>query len=352
MNSTAVINLRKLDHNVNAIRSKLKDGVKLMAVVKDNAYGHGAVEVARRLQDKTEWFCVSQIHEALQLRNAGITNPVLVFETPNKEHVPLYVDYDLTATVGEISTLDILQKGTSYHVNIDTGMHRLGILPSGVSDLIDAIASHPELNFDGIYSHFATADDPESKKVYEQLALFKDIRAQFPSHIFTHFANSGAIFHYGDEFLFDAVRPGISLYGYAPGSVNIPELEPILDWKSFLMQVKYVYEGEGIGYGTRGVAPEDGWLGVIPVGYGDGVFRLLSGKIGILINGIRYPQIGTIAMDFMMVFLGRDELKKGAEVFLLKGKELSAKTWADIAHTIPYEITLGINHRVRYEFVD
>lgn len=352
MNSTVVVHLSKIDHNLDIIQQRLKPNVKTMAVIKDNAYGHGIGEIANHIKGRVDWFCVARVSEGKALREVGIKNPILVFEAPRIETSYLFTKYNLTATLAEIDTLRILEPGTNYHINIDTGMHRLGILPQDVSKLLKEIPKFSELNCTGIYTHFFKADDPGNSEVKEQLTLFNEIRSQFPSELMTHTANTGGIFHYSNlDLQFDAVRPGVCLYGYSAGSVEVEGLEPILDWKSFLMQVKPVKKGEPVSYGAKWVAPEDGFIGIIPIGYSDGIPRNLTNKIEVLINEKRYQQIGVISMDYTIVDLKQDVLEKGEEVFLLKGSELTASTWANLIGTIPYEITTSIKERVKKKYV-
>ena len=347
MNTKALIHLSKLDHNLDAINQRLKPGVKRMAVVKDDAYGHGLIPLSKYMQDKVEWFCVAHAEEGRQIREAGIKNPVLVFEAPLEETALLYKNFNLTATLTGIDALDVLLPGSEYQINIDTGMHRLGVLPAEVSRLVEEIPKYPELTCTGIYTHYFKADDPGNPEVKKQLELFKEVRAQFPSEWITHAANTGGIFHYGDlDLQFDAVRPGVCLYGFGAGEVDVPDLEPIMDIRSFLMQVKPVTKGESVSYGGKWVTPEDGFIGIIPTGYSDGIPRILTNSIKLKIGECLYDQVGVISMDYTLVFLGDERLSTGTEVYFLKGKELTANQWAKIAHTIPYEITTSIRARV------
>ena len=319
MNSTVIIHLSKLDRNLDAVDRRLKPGIQRMAVVKDNAYGHGIIPVSNHIKERVEWFCVARATEGKALRDSGIKNPILVFEAPREETAQIYKKYSLTATLAEIDSLNVLEEGTEFHINFDTGMHRLGVLPEHVSELIKSISKFPQLKCTGIYTHFFKADDPNNPEVEIQLKLFKEIRAQFPSEWMTHTANTGGIFHYGDlDLQFDAVRPGVCLYGYGAGSVEVPDLEPILDWKSFLMQVKKVRAGDSASYGAKWVAPMDGYIGIIPAGYSDGIPRVLTNSFKIIVNDKYYDQVGTISMDYSLVFLKNDYYETGTEIYLLK----------------------------------
>lgn len=352
LNSKIFVHEEKLLNNIYAIKKRLNPGVQTMAVIKDNAYGHGLEGVAKCLSPHVSWFCVARVDEGVRLREIGIKHPILVFEIPNNRTAALYVQYDLTATLADVSSFDVLEPGTSFHVNLDTGMHRLGVLPEEVPVLLDKIDWHPELTCTGVYTHFAKADDPGNPEVEAQLRLFKSLRAKLPGDLMTHTANTGAIFYYSElDVQFDAVRPGVSLFGYGAGDVVIEDLSPALVWKSFLMQVKFIRKGEPVSYGGRWVAPEDGYIGTIPVGYAAGIHRILTNKIHFQIGGKLYPQVGTISMDYSMVFLGNDHLQVGEEVTLLNTESQNAKNWATHAGTIPYEITTGIHPLIPREYI-
>lgn len=322
-----------------------------MAVVKDEAYGHGMLPVADFLKDKVEWFCTARLEEAVQLRKHGIQNPILVFEIPPEGQEGLFLKHDITASISDLSVFERLKPGTKAHLHFDTGMFRLGMLPEDVTEAKQKMNNY-DLNYTGIYTHFANSDEKAHPRVLNQLEIFRSIRSQFPEKLLTHTANSGAIFYYHDKgVLFDAVRPGVCLYGYAPGADEIADLEPVIEWRSKLVQVKKIRKGDLIGYGSRWEAPKDGWLGVIPVGYADGIFRNLSGEFIVEIGGQLFQQVGTISMDYVMVYLKEQRFKQGETVTILKNGKLSAKEWAKKMGTIPYEITTAISPNVKREYV-
>lgn len=347
MRSEIIVHKSSIDANLEAIKRRLKPGVKVMAVVKDNAYGHGLVEFATHIQSKTDWFCVVRVEEGIALREAGITNPILVFEVPNVERAPLYPKYNLTATVADLSGFELLEEGTSYHINFDTGMKRLGMYSSQIPEVLEHIKLHPKINCTGIYTHYANSDAEEGNTVAEQLSLFTSIRSNFPSELITHTANSGAVFYHTDKNVqFDAVRPGISLYGYAPGDEAISDLNSVLDWKSHIMQAKRIKKGEAVSYGCIWKAPKDGWVGAVPVGYSDGVPRTLGSQINLMKGNQLIQQVGRVTMDYIMVF-SEERMETGEEVFLFNRKELTADEWAIKSGTISYEITTRLNQRTK-----
>lgn len=351
LNSSLIIDLNTLHQNVKAISARLIKGVQIWAVIKDNAYGHGLEEVAKHLSPIVDAFCVARLDEGIRLREEGVSKPILVFEIPVQGAETSYTTFNLIATVADLTTLPRLQPGTKYHVNLDTGMHRLGILPHETYELLQQIDDYKTLEGSGLYTHFYKADDPNHPEVNEQLAVFQELKDQFPANWMKHTANSGAIFFYNHLNLqFDAVRPGVCLYGYSPGEEPITDLTPILSWKSFLMQVKRIKKGETVSYGGRWTTPSDGFLGIVPVGYSAGIARGLSNHIFYEIDGNRYPQVGTISMDYSMVWLADDDIATNTAVTILGGKAQNANDWAKILNTIPYEITTRLKYNVHREF--
>lgn len=351
MSSTLYVHLSRIAHNLNAVEQRIGEGVQRMAVVKDEAYGHGMIPVSDFLKDKVEWFCTARLEEAVQLREHGIQNPILVFEIPPAGQEALYLKYDITASISDISVFEQLKPGTKAHLHFDTGMFRLGMLPDDVADVHKNMNDY-DLDYTGIYTHFANSDVEGHSRVLHQLEVFRSIRSQFSEELLTHTANSGAIFYYHDKgVLFDAVRPGVCLYGYAPGPDEISDLEPVIEWRSKLVQVKKIRKGDLVGYGSRWEAPKDGWLGVIPVGYADGIFRNLSGEFAVEISGQLFQQVGTISMDYVMVYLKEQQFKTGEAATILKNGALSAKEWAKKMGTIPYEITTAISPKIDRVYV-
>lgn len=352
MRSELIIHLSKLDSNIQAIKSRLNKNVKLMAVIKDNAYGHGAVQIAKHLSAQVDWFCVATMEEGIELREADIVNPILIFEAPRLNLVSNYIQYGLTASVSDLSDFEILQEGTEYQINFDTGMRRLGIPYDEREESLKRFRDYSKLNCTGIYTHFASSDEPDNKSVYEQLEKFKIIKQLFPDSLMAHTANTGAIFHYSDIGLqFDAVRAGVCLYGYAAGETEISDLKSIVEWNSIVMQTRKIRKGESIGYGGSWIAPKDGVVGTIPVGYGDGVQRILSGKFQVKVNEQRVQQVGRISMDYFGIYGSKDSFEKGDKVTIFDGESLNPKKWATLANTIPYEITTGFSKKIERKYL-
>lgn len=347
-NSKVLVDLSRLKKNIEGLRSFLDDETRIMAVVKADAYGHGAVRIAESLEPLVEAFAVNNIHEGIQLRNQGIANPILVFEVPQKEMVAQYRIHNLSATISSREHFEWLPNGTSYHLNFDTGMGRMGFLPSEAKRVSKMVNDNNELFCTGLYSHFATADKPDSELVGKQHEKFKKIREYFPGELTAHISNTGATAFYETD-QFDMVRLGIGMYGYPPAETNIEGIEPILRWKTRLVQIKRISANSTVSYGATWKAPVDGYLGVIPVGYEDGLRRNLSGNLSVMINSELYEVVGTITMNYSMIFLGDNNFDLGTEVDILyPGSD--ARDWAQKLNTIPYEILTGIHSRIPREY--
>lgn len=347
-NATVNINLIQLQKNVESLKEFIDNKAQVMAVVKADAYGHGAVEVASSLKSQVDAFAVNDIHEGIELRKAGIDNPILVFEPPQQSLVSKYKTHELTATVSAEDHFEILPEGTVYHLNFDTGMGRLGFDASQVERVLALVEGHHNIECKGIYSHFATADNPGSDQVVRQHERFKGIRAHFPDELTTHISNTGGtVFYEGTQY--DMVRLGIGIYGYPPGKNDIEGIKPVLTWKTRLVQVKPVKAGQTISYGARWQASEDGFIGIIPIGYDDGLKRGLSGNLSVRVNSKNYQVVGTITMNYSMVFLNKDEYEAGEEVQVLHSGN-TAGDWARKIDTIPYEVLTSINPRIPREY--
>lgn len=348
LNQHITIDFLTLDQNIQAITNNVAPNTQLWPVIKDDAYGHGAIPIAKRLAPQVHGFCVVRPSEGVILREAGIRQPILVFEPPNERNIAVYTSHNLIASVSHIRHLDLLESGCSYHVNIDTGMKRLGAPIEELPVLTQAIQKRKDIYGKGVYTHFYKADDPGSTTVAEQLDLFQRLQSQFPTEWLRHTANSGAIFHYAKQLplSFDAVRPGVCLYGYSAGNQAIDSLSPLLSWQSRLVHHQPVKKGESVSYGARWRAPRDGWVGVIPVGYAHGLPRLLSNQMQLSIEGTLYEQVGSITMDFTLIWLGENKIPLGSPVFLLDADQLRANIWAEKTQTIAYEITTRISPKV------
>lgn len=348
-NAVITVSLPAIKHNLNLIKNHLPERHSIMAVVKADAYGHGAGRVARFLDEKVAMFAVNSVDEGIDLRNHGVESPILVFGVPEKPHLKLYSDSILTATISSVKHLEMLPSDIPCHLNIDTGMGRLGITPDELPQMLEKVQSYG-IRCTGAYSHFATADQPDSFYAKKQFRLFRRLTKQLPEHWTIHMANSGGILFY-PQATFDMVRTGIALYGYPPGKTAVEGLKPALKFQTRLVHINRISKGHSVSYGAGWSAPKHTNIGIIPVGYQDGIPRNLTGNLEVKIEGHHFPVVGTITMNYCMVDLGDCTFEPGTLVELFDGYRLTAKTWADHLQTIPYEILTGISSKIprKYE---
>jgi len=346
--SEATINLNSLNKNLEFLKQKSgKENV--IAVVKANAYGHGALSISKHLEEKVSQLAVASVDEGIQLRKAGIELPILVFGVPSHANAAAYSRYRLTATVSHPGHFSLLPAGTGYHLNFDTGMRRVGLFPSQVEEVLQAMQKHKDIDCRGIYSHYATADDPGSEYVQTQHELFTEIRAQFPTEIPAHMSNSAAVLHY-DVDHFEWIRVGIGLMGYAPGKTQPDGLIPALNWTTHAVMIRKINTGDRVSYGGTWRAPYAGYLATLPVGYADGIPRVLSNRLHVKIGEKMFPVVGNVTMDYCMVFLGEKRIKTGSVVHLMGRHGWPANTWAELANSITHEILCRLTPRVRRRY--
>ncbi len=362
----AVINLSNLKYNYLNIRRKIKD-VKVMAVVKADAYGHGSVEIANALNSlkvkKPEYFAVAIPEEAIELRKHNIKQPILVFDPFNKVQAELIFKYNLIPTVCSVDHIKLLLKAKNnfasgkrirVHVKINTGMNRLGIDSDYAFDFVRRISRDNNFIIDGIYTHFANSDERDKTFANLQLKRFNDLLNELKKEKINfglaHTANSGAIVDMPEAY-FDMVRPGILLYGYYPSTETSKsiKIKPVMSLYSVVTAVKKITSGETVSYGRKFKAFEETKIVSVPIGYADGFTRGLTNSAKAIIKGKLFQQVGTVTMDRIMFNIGNEKILPKDKVILLgKNKKLKidAWDWADILKTIPYEIICGISKRV------
>ena len=372
----AEIDLNAYAHNIKELRRVTRPGARLMAVVKADGYGHGAVEVARTaLQNGAESLGVARLHEAVELREAGLEAPILIFGYSSPDSAETLINYDLTQTVYSPATAEALsdqaaRKGKiKIHIKVDSGMGRLGLLldelAGGISDdrstanTIDDIAAInglANLETEGIFTHFATADSADKSYANKQLDRFTDFlnrldRAGLSPPV-RHAANSAAVIDMPDSHL-DMVRPGIATYGLYPSDeVNHRRvhLKPAMTLKSSIIHLKKVPAGFNISYGITFQTRNPTTIATVPVGYADGLNRLLSSRGHMLVHGHRIPIVGRICMDLTMLDVGSLSgvaIEDEVVVFGPQGHEaVTADELASTLNTINYEIVTSITARV------
>jgi alanine racemase len=351
--ASAQIDLSAIAHNVRVLRATVAPA-EVWAVVKADGYGHGAVRVAEAaLGAEATGLGVALVQEGVELRRAGIDAPILVLSQQPPEQVGELVAHRLTATVYTPDYADLLPIGYPAHVKVDTGMHRVGVDPADVAQLL----AHPHLDVQGIFTHLACADQPDLPATAEQLGRFEAVLAQLGRRpVRVHAANSaGALAHPAARY--DLVRAGIAIYGISPGpGVDhlAADLVPALQLRARVSLVKRVAAGTHVSYGWRHTFDAPTTIATVPIGYADGVPRrlgTLDDRPGadVLIGGRRCPIVGVVTMDQLMVDVGDMDVVAGDEVVLLGrqgDQQIRAEDWAERLGTIGYEVVCAISARV------
>jgi len=355
------VNLDRLRANFQAIQETVHPA-KMMPVLKANAYGHGLVEVGKWMESLgADYLGVAFLEEGILLREQGIKMPILVLGGILGNQAPHFLDHDLTITASSIDKLNqvnetarMLGTRAKVHLKIDTGMERIGVHYYHAEDLIKASLKCKHLEVEGIFSHFANADVEDLTHARLQLERFEEVlrfyeKCSLPPPV-RHMANSPAILQLPESY-FDMVRPGILLYGVYPSAETAltVKVQPALAWKSHVVYFKVILPGHPVGYGSTWQSDHMVRAITVPVGYGDGYFRSMSGKAEVIVNAKRYPVVGRISMDQIVVNIEWDSAFNGDEVILIGEKDGVAITCEDLANwagTIPYEILTNINTRV------
>ncbi len=365
----AEVNLEALRHNLRVVRRHAGDGVRIWAVLKADAYGHGAPAVARTLERaRVDGFCVALIEEGVELREAGIVAPILVMggdygnaheEIVARELVPVLHDVGQVASFARVVRSGALPGPVDVHVKIDTGMHRLGITMRELPSLASKLAESPEVRVHGLMTHLACADAPGDEETREQTARFEEATALLAKHgvrpVVRHAANSAAVLRGNARF--DAVRPGIALFGVAPrvaGSPLTGELKPVMGVRTEIVALRGVDPGAPVGYGATWTAARATRIATIPMGYADGLSRHLGNKGHALVRGRRAPIVGAVSMDMAMIDVTdvegaslRDEVVLlGAQEGPLGRDAIGADEIGGHAGTIPWEVLTSVSRRV------
>jgi len=366
--ASALIDVGAIERNCARLRSELDSETALCAVVKADGYGHGAVESAEAaLAGGATWLAVAAAAEARELRSALPDARLLVLGALTPPELDLALATGADVTVWRRGFLDLLRARARelrarprVHVKYDTGMGRLGERePGAVEDLVARAATAEELELTGLWTHFATADEPDPSFFSEQLSRFDELAARLRERhpgLLLHAANSAATIR-DPAAHYDMVRCGVAIYGLDPfqQSPHQQRLEPAMTLRSYVADVKRFEAGDSAGYGRRWRAPAPTSIGVIPIGYGDGIRRALSNNADVLVGGRRRPLVGTISMDNLTVDLGPDaDIDRGAPAVLIgsQGEQtILAEEVAERLGTINYEVTCGISARVPREYV-
>jgi len=328
-NPTAEIHLDRLVRNLRRIQGQVGDAL-IMPVVKANAYGHGAVGIARKLQDEgIRYFAVFTVGEALELRQNGVSVPILLFCRLTPDMLEPAVENNLTVNISWPDDIDVITtfvaekgKGPKVHFKIDTGMSRLGVAFDDASEILERLANTPEIDLEGIYSHLATADEGDLTYAQLQISRFNevvDLTKKMNLNVkYFHIANSGAVLNLSES-IFNLVRVGMLLYGAYPSDETTEsiDVEPVMNFKGPIVMVRKVAAGTPVSYGSVYVPDKDCIIGIIQTGFADGLPRnwFENGYVGY--NGKEYPIAGRICMDQVMVSFGDVIPQEGEEVLFL-----------------------------------
>lgn len=358
----AQVDLDAIAANVGVLKRQATAGM-LMAVVKADGYGHGLVPAGRAaLAGGADWLAVALVEEGVALRAAGIAAPILVMTEPPATAIPELLGADLTPAVYTAAFASALATAAdqgrldpvAVHLKLDTGMRRVGVPQAQWQDALRQIRDTAGLRLQGLWSHFAVADEPDNPFIAYQAEEFRRgvamARTLGVRPDVTHLANSAGTLHLHDDH-YDMVRPGLAVYGLepAPGLFGDLPLRPALSWWTRLSLVKRLAAGEAISYGLRWSAPRATTVATVPAGYADGVTRALSNRGEVVVRGRRMPVAGTVCMDQFLVDAGDTEVAAGDDVCLLgqqDGVRVTAQDWAAWLGTINYEVVCGIGRRV------
>jgi len=358
------IDLAALTHNVKQLKNLLSPQTELMAVVKADAYGHGAVAVSQTvLSAGASWLGVATIPEGIELREAGIEAPILLLgATHTAQQVKAIAQWQLQPTICTAKqalifseVLVSLNQSLPVHAKLDTGMSRLGAPWQEATEFVQLVKGLPNLKLASIYSHLATADSPDTAVMKEQHQRFERAIAQIKTSginpIRLHLANSAAALA-DPDLHYDLVRVGLATYGLypAPHLQNVVDLKPAMQVKAKVTQVKTIEAGTGVSYGYQFIAQRQTKIAVVGVGYADGIPRNLSNKMQVLVKGKLVPQVGAVTMDQLMLDVTDIPDLEVGEVVTLLGKDgenqITADDWAATLGTISWEIVCGFKHRL------
>jgi alanine racemase len=360
--TVARVDLQAIRSNFQTITDFLSGRARVIAVVKANAYGHGAPQVALALEEAgAAMLACADIEEAIVLREAGVRAPVLVFGALSVSDLEGVFTRGLTPTVSTPAAARALQAAARRHgvmlhchLKIDTGMNRLGFRHDNLGRTIPEVASSANLIMDAVYTHFATADDPDHPAFAEQRERFARVLTELPAlgvaPGIRHAANSAALLR-DERVWYDFVRPGLLLYGVVPPPLATTlSLRPALSLHSRIVAVKGLRPGEGAGYGMRSVSNQPRTLAVVPAGYADGLDLRLAGCGFMLVRGRRAPIVGSVCMDMTMIDVTGTDVAPGDEVVIIGeqgGESIGVREMAASIGTIPYELLCRVGSRIQ-----
>ncbi len=351
------IDSKRLYHNWQVFNQKIKPDTQILANLKANAYGIGAYEVGRLLEQwGVSYFSVAYISEGIALRQKGIQTNLLVFN-PSFEHFEALIKYRLEPEVSSLAYLKVLLnflqnkqiKDFPIHIKLDTGMHRAGIMPGELSEL-KLLLQNPHIKVRSVFSHLAAAEDEnEDAFTHLQIGLFEqmsqDIAQKLPYNFFRHLLNTAGVFRF-PEAQYDMIRPGLGLFGYHLNENYQKDLKPIMQLKTKINQVKHLSAGDTVGYNRKYKVDNKAKVGLLPLGYADGINRHLGqGHYTVKCKGHHLPIIGVVSMDTMSIDLTGTGCQAGDEVVIIDNQQDIYRLAKEL-NTIPYEIIAGLSHRL------
>jgi alanine racemase len=355
------INRGHLLHNLGLIRHSVGPERKIIGVVKANAYGHGAIDIARTLlEGGADKLAVATLAEALELRSAAIRAPILVFAGRYGDGAEALWRYDLEAVVFDVDVLESLRASRpvgsgrlKLHLHLETGMGRLGAAPEDARALMERIAGEQAFELVGIMTHLASANASDHHKTNAQITLFDQLCSQWG--LPRHAANSAAVAQHPSAY-YEAVRPGLALYGVEPVPQQPMGLRPVMSWRTEIAHIRNIAAGASVGYGGRWTAASDSRIAILPVGYADGYPWCAEGQAEVLINGQRVKVIGAVSMDMIALDLSScTDAKVGDSVVLLGAEgddEIFAEELALWGSRLVYEVLTGVGSRVPRRLID
>jgi len=360
----AEISLPALRRNYARIQQLVGGSVTVAPVVKADAYGHGAIQISRTLEEAgAGWLAVSCVREGVVLREAGIGARILVMGGVFAfEREPAY-RHRLTQVVHSLEELEELDRTSlplTVHLKVNTGMSRLGAM-AGPGEIVEALGRLGSIQVEGLMSHFASAEDFSSGQTEEQMAIFDEVcdavRSAGIKPALLHFCSSSGIAYRRTEGWHSLVRPGLALYGYVPNSAGdapapLLQVEPVLRWYARLLNVREIAAGTPVGYLARFRAPRAMRIGTVAAGYADGVPHRLSTRGSFIADGCAAPILGAVSMDLTTIDLSSAPQLKPGDAITILGEGMNAQQMADIAGEIPYSVLCGIGNRVRRVYSD
>ncbi len=360
----AEINLDNLAYNIALIRDKVRPSA-FIPVIKADAYGHGALPVARRLVlEGLEMFAVARFEEAMELRESGISQRILILGRIFPDVIVPAVKAGFRISLFGEEDLRWVEKAcvdvpAFVHLKLDSGMGRTGLLPHQAAEMFDRLVKAKNCVWEGLFTHFSTSDESDKTYANLQLSKFREILAILPKLAkkpsIVHMAASGAILDLPESY-FDAVRPGILMYGHYPSKETSRSIQPkqVMSLKTYVSHLREMPGQHPISYGRRWITPGPTRIAVLPIGYADGMSRRLTNNGEVLIRGKRYSMVGTVTMDYIMVNVGYDQIEVGDEVLVWgESPQGLIQLWemAERLGTIPYELTCAVSRRVKREYI-